>query len=58
MGRPTLCMACLPISLSAGIEVQSGQYKMSLLALKNIKVKENAEARSAESKAPLLKANV
>ena len=51
-------MACLPISLSAGIEVQSGQYKMSLLALKNIKVKENAEARSEESKAPLLKANV
>lgn len=44
-------MACLPIAISAGFEVQSGQYKMSLLALKNLKAKEDPNA-------PLLRANI
>jgi hypothetical protein len=36
MGRPTLCMATMPIAHSIGIEVQEDQVKMSLLALKKI----------------------
>jgi hypothetical protein len=36
MGRPTLCMATVPIAHSIGIEVQEDQVKMSLLALKKL----------------------
>ena len=44
MGRPTLCMATLPISLSVGIEVQEEQVKMSLLALKKLSTAQASEA--------------
>jgi hypothetical protein len=50
MGRPTLCMACLPIAISAGIELQVDQYGMSLLALKTLKSRDATATATGRAK--------